>query len=208
MIVGDPTIFALESGISRAFERSGALALGFFVIHIAGRRFGVRSPEATLLACSHGEVRDRIDRRGWHIAAFAIESASEIADAVRTAIYAPEEEGKRLFGFSQPELSEQVHSSHLLWAPDGDEAFNDSSHVVHFDAGDRVRLIGFKSREVDYRHDPATLTDIWLDADAFYGVLSRWHSQFHAEWLAAPKFPEEESNQAPEPMPPKRHGSA
>lgn len=196
MIIGDPKVFAIESEISRAFERPSTMALGFFVIHIAGRRFGVRSPEATLLACSYGEVGDRIDRRGSHTAGFVIEPAGRIADAVRDAIYAPDEEEMRLFGLSQAELSDRIHSSHLLWAPDGDEAFDDRSYVIHFDAGDRVRLIGFRSRDADYHHDPATLAEMWIDAGAFYGVLARWHLQFHAEWQAAPKE-KEEPNQPP-----------
>ena len=34
MIVGDPSIFAIESGITKAYERPSFLALGFFVLHV------------------------------------------------------------------------------------------------------------------------------------------------------------------------------
>lgn len=190
MIVGDSSTFALESGLSCAFEAPGKLALGYFSIHIADCCFGVREPDATLMACSHNEVGNRIGRRGLHTASFAIEPAGEIADAVRKAIYAPEEEGKRLLGLSQKELADRIYSNHLLWAPDGDEAFDDGSFVIHFDAGERVRLIGFKSRETSYEHDPATLAEVWTDSGLFYDVLSRWHSQFLTEWRAAMKHPE------------------
>ena len=45
-----------------------------------------------------------------------------------------------------------------MWAPDGDEPFDDASYVLQFDVKDRVRLIAFKSSE-GYLHDPATLSD-------------------------------------------------
>ena len=56
MIIGDPKVFAIESCISIAYEELGARALGFFVIHIGGRCYGVREPDATWLACTSAGV--------------------------------------------------------------------------------------------------------------------------------------------------------
>ncbi|RYD32279.1 MAG: hypothetical protein EOP86_16050 [Verrucomicrobiaceae bacterium] len=195
MIIGDPSTFAIESGATCAYERLSFRALGYFQIHIRGRCFGVRAPDASMLACSLGEVEDRIARRGLHIAPFATESGGDIADAIGVANYAPEEEGKKLFGMSQAELSTYFHSQHLIWAPDGDEAFDDGSFVLQFDVGDRVRLIGFRSGD-DYLHNPATLADLWLDASAFYEILDQWRSSFLAEWQAAKKVSEKEDQKA------------
>ena len=72
MIIGSPVTFAIESEISRAYAMVGARALGFFVLLIAGERYGVRAPDASLLACSLDEVELRLSRRGSHIAPFAI----------------------------------------------------------------------------------------------------------------------------------------
>ena len=36
MIVGDPTVFAIESRISEAYEESGLCALGCFLLHVGG----------------------------------------------------------------------------------------------------------------------------------------------------------------------------
>ncbi len=191
MIIGDPSTFAIESGITRAYERLSFRALGFFVIHIRGRCFGVRAPDASLLACSLGEVEDRLARRGSHTAPFVIESGGDIADAIRVAIHAPEDEVKRLFEMSQAELSTYLYSQHLIWAPNGDGAFDDGSYVLQFDAGDRVRLIGFRSGD-GYHHDPATLVDLWLDASAFYTILDQWRRAFLSEWQVAQKISEEE----------------
>jgi len=185
MIFGDPSVFAIESSITRAYERLGQRALGFFLLHIDGRRYGVCSPDATLLACSFDEVHERIARRGAHTAPFANEpDAGRIADAVRNAIYAPNQDHEIFFGMSASKLGELVASKRLMWAPDGDEAFDDGSYVLHFDVGDRVRLIAFKSIE-GYNHDPLTLSDRWLDADSFYSTLQRWYEAFESEWSTA-----------------------
>jgi len=144
-----------------------------------------------MLACSFGEVENRIVRRGRHTAPFAImPDAGSIADAYRDAIYAPNLETEFFFGIPQPEFRNLIHSNHLVWAPDGDEAFDDRSHVLHFDVEDRVRLIAFKSNEEGYHHDPRTLTDMWLEAAEFYRILERWSDAFEAEWDGAPKVSE------------------
>ena len=73
-----------------------------------------------------------------------------------------------------------------MWAPDGDEAFDDGSYVLQFDVKDRVRLIAFKS-DGKYSYDPSTLSDVWLAAENYYGVLKQWRDAFESEWISAPK---------------------
>jgi hypothetical protein len=188
VIVGNPSTFAIESGITKAFDRPSFRALGFFVIHVGDRRYGVHAPEATLLACSFDEVQDRIARRGSHTTPFAHEpDAGRIADAYRDSIYAPDQENELFFGLPQPEFCHLIYSKHIVWAPDGDEAFDDGSHVLHFDIGDRVRLIAFRSMEDGYHHDPDTITDVCIDAAEFYRILKQWRDAFQAAWKIAPR---------------------
>jgi len=189
MMIGNPAIFAIESGIGRAYENLGLRALGFFVLHIGGRRYGVRKPEATMLANSFDAVEGRIASRGKHIAPFATEpNAGAIADAFRNSIYADDQE-ESFFGISLIEFSKFFYGPiDVAWAP-GDEEFDDGSHVLQFDVGGRVRVIAFKSDD-SYGHDPATLSDIWLPSDDFYNILREWHGAFEAEWTSAPKFSE------------------
>jgi hypothetical protein len=188
MTVGDPSRFAIESAITDAYERLSLLGLGFFVIHVGGRRYGVYSPDATMLACSLDTVEKRIAHRGKHTSPFATElDAGKIADAVRNAIYANEDErDESYFGVSRPEFEDLIRSNHILWAPDGDEAFDDGSFVLQFDVMDRVRLVAFTSGE-NYLHDPPTLRDVWLPAEEFYDVLQRWRKAFLAEWATMRK---------------------
>jgi hypothetical protein len=197
MMTGDPFTFAIESGITHAYERLGFRALGFFVLHLGGHRYGVHAPDASLLACSLGEVENRLARRGFHTAPFASEGdGGKIADAFGDAVYAPDQEGKDFFGLRQPEFSDLLYAKHLIWAPDGDEAFDDGSYVLHFDVGERVRLIGFRCGD-GYHHDPKTLRDIWLPASDYYGILQHWRDAFVADWQAMPKISEQEDQKGP-----------
>jgi hypothetical protein len=140
-----------------------------------------------MLACSFDEIRRRIAMRGSHTTPFASEpDGGKIADAFRNALYA-EKQHESHFGIPLAEFAETIHSKRIMWAPDGDEAFDDGSHVLQFDVGNRVRLIAFKSGP-GYLHDPATLSDIWLPTDDFYDVLQNWHDAFLSEWASATKI--------------------
>ncbi len=124
MIVGDPSVFAIESGITRAFERLSFRGLGFFAIHAGGRSYGQRMPESTMLACSYDEVERRIAQRGkqshrtfWRRAEWR-DNCRRVSDCslFRCAT------GK-LSGLPVPLFSDMIHAQHIKWAPDGDEAF-------------------------------------------------------------------------------------
>src|SRR5690242_20205886 len=53
-------------------------------------------------------------------------------------------DGDGYFGMSEAQFTKTLHSNSLVWAPDGDEAFDDSGYVLQFDLGDLVRLIAFR----------------------------------------------------------------
>jgi hypothetical protein len=194
MIVGNPDIFAIESEITKAYERLSFRALGFFVIDVMGEPYGVKEPDATLLAVSFDEVGRRIARRGRHTPPFAMDSnAGDVAYAFRRVLYDGCEEGELFFGMPDPQFKHAICSNRLEWAPDGDEAFDDSSYVLQFEDENRVRLIAYKSiaykNTLDTTYDPASLRDVWLSQDEFYGVLQNWRDRFEAEWKALPKVP-------------------
>ena len=189
MSVGDSSFFAIESEMSRAYARASFRGLGFFLIHLGGMAYGVRDPSATLLACSFDQVGVRLESRGTHLAFFAsVPDAGKLADAVVSAIYGPEGDDVPALGVAPQQIRQILHSNGIIWAPDGDEAFDDGSCVLQFDIGRCVRVIGF--RRESYRHEPSSLRDVWLEADCFYDVLRRWRSGFWDEWKAAPKEPE------------------
>jgi hypothetical protein len=126
LIIGNPSIIGIESSITRAYERLSFRALGFFVIHVGGRCYGVKSPDATLLANSFDEVERRVAMRGSHAVPFATEAdAGKIADSFRNAIYADRQQ-ESYFDIPRSEFSQMIHSRNIMWALDGDEAFDDA----------------------------------------------------------------------------------
>lgn len=189
MIVGDPTRLAIEFEIAETYSRQSLLALGLFVLHIGGRVYGVREPDATFLANSFEEVGRRIRDRGRHVAPFleGIE-AKKIAEAFRRAMYVDKEEGEDNIDCALlDEIKKVFYFNHIVWAPDGDTAFDDGSYVLQFDVGNDVRIIAFKSADGDAFYESATLSDVWISADGFYDTLVRWRAAFESAWASMPK---------------------
>jgi hypothetical protein len=185
MTVGDTSIFAIESEITRAFEKPSWRGLGFFVIHIAGHSYGIKSPGQSMLACSFDEVGARINGHGTHQAPFAEATAIDIANAYTSAVYLDNNGNETYLGMNEGQFTKTLYSNSLVWAPDGDEAFDDGSYVLQFDVGDRVRLIAFKRPESLV--DPASVREAWLSSDTFYNALREWRDAFLAEWELLPK---------------------
>lgn len=172
MIAGDPQMLAIESDISDA---SGHWVLGYFTVHVAGQRFGVHAPDATMLANSVNEVAARLARRGTHrVDNERVLSAREIAGRYLCGAYRddPSEADRRFVT--------ALHDARAIWAPDGDEAFDDGSHILQFDGDGQVRIVALRNGD-DLEQVLAGVVDIEMPEARFYGVLADWHHRFTAE---------------------------
>jgi|JI10StandDraft_1071094.scaffolds.fasta_scaffold611352_1 hypothetical protein len=188
MIVGDPKVFAIESFIATAYEELGLRALGFFLIHAHGVRYGVSNARATMLACSLDKVKQRVLWAGRHTIPFGgAAEAGAIAFAYRTAFFSPEADDRMYLGMPAAVFRREVLRSRIVWAPDGDAAFDDGSYVLQFDVQERVRLVGFRADGCGFGVAEGSLTDLWMDASQFYGVLANWSAAFESEWFLATK---------------------
>lgn len=185
MTVGDTSTFALESEYTAASRGPSWRGLGFFVIHVGGQGYGIKSPGQSMLACSFDEVRRRITERDTHRAPFAEAAAIDIANAYTSAVYLDSKGNQNYFGMSESQFTKTLSSNSPVWAPHGDEAFDGGSYVLQFDVGDRVQLIAFK--RPDSLVDPVCVREIWISSDAFYDVLREWRDTFLAEWESLPK---------------------
>jgi hypothetical protein len=187
MIVGDPSRFALESEITHAYERPSQRALGYFVIHVGGRCYGIRAWDATMLATVFDGVSRRVAMRGRHTAPNICDTDSEaLATAFSRAIYVDHEPEELFLGMRDTDFRALLISASLEWTADGDEGFDDGSCVLHFDIGDQVRLIAF-SRVANPILDPQSLREVWIPEEDFYVILQDWHDRFLAEWTSFPK---------------------
>jgi hypothetical protein len=178
MIFGNPSAFAIETEISQVFPSLSLRALGYFVIYLKNKCYGVRSLDATMLACTFDEIYNRISLRGKHKAPFSSEKESrKIAESINFALYADNQEEKSFFNLTHSEFCSIVHGNKIIWAPDGDEAFDDDSFVFQFDINESVRLIACRFKD-DFSCDTDSLADITIKADEYYDILQRWHDWF------------------------------
>jgi hypothetical protein len=162
------------------------MALGFFVIHIAGKRYGVKSWDATMLANPFDEVRKRLTMRGSHHPAFPMDSdAADIAYSFRRSFYGKCEEDEVFFGLTVRHFKDIVRSNRVDWTAYCDEAFDDGSYVLQFEEQNIVRLVAFSSTP-DFLYDPESLREVSLSPDEFYRILQEWHDRFYEEWSTAP----------------------
>jgi len=180
MLIGEPEVFAIESFVNKVYPSTSFLALGYFSIYISSGVYGVRLPEASMLGCSFNSVQRRIEQRGLHLLPSVSNSeASVISEFVQNAIYS-ENPYDRVLDMSREEFMESLCKREILWAPDGDEAFDDGSHILQIDEGDKVRLIAFVNDEnIEFLR--RSVSEIYLSQDAFYHILEEWIGAFQKE---------------------------
>lgn len=194
MLIGDPSLFAIESEVLEWYDRPGQLALGFFVLHVGGRMYGVRERDATLLACSRDAIVRRLKEAGTHsIPAARLLGANEIARAYVNHVYGESSYSVTIDSLSTSDFVRAIETLDIVMAPDGDEAFDDGSKVLQFDDGQRVRLIAFLNEDSE-GDKVISLSDVSLDASVFYETLDRWLQRFddarEKRSLSAPPFSE------------------
>lgn len=181
MIVGDTSKFAIESEISVAFPEVHKIALGFFILHLANKSYGVRQADASFLACSLQAVRQRIANRGNHESFLAVvDDSAAIVDAVLGCLYSLTRQGDIFFGLSCQDFRTHIYSKNLIWAPDGDAAFDDGSFVLQFDIDGHIRLIGFSQGDAANML-PYDIADLTMGAQEYYALLEDWALHFEIE---------------------------
>ncbi len=185
MICGDINTFAIESFISIAYERVSFLAMGNFLIHINNICYGRREPDASLLACSYNKVQELLNEDVTNDSVLMSNfvnryPANTIADVFRISIYGAE-------SYSSSEDYHEIIVSAFkdlypkcVWAPDGDEAFDDGSYILIFQSCNKIRLIGFRILS-NGLSDLSTLSDLTISKDHFRSVLKEWSERFIQE---------------------------
>jgi hypothetical protein len=181
MEFGNSTMFHIRSGISKYYQSSGFLALGYFCISINGKQYGVYREDATWLANSYDSAKYRISRRGQHVIPIDMMGAgSDVAQSYIDAIYSDRSSRVEFCGLTREAFVDGIYACDVQCAPDGDRAFDDGTHGLQFDLGDRVRLIFFKYND-QYQLQEDTFSDVILDGEVFYGTLASWVAWFERE---------------------------
>jgi Immunity protein 42 len=181
LLVGDVSRFAIETAIKESYDSESLMALGSFVVHVAGKSYGMPDADATLLAVPFDSIRRRISKRGRHRAPFSkFSDATALAEALVTAVYTETRPTEMALGLSISEIVKILDDNFIDWGPGGDEAFDDGTHIYQFDVDDSVRIVACKYRD----DDDLCLSELWLPSDEFYSILNNWQKQFDLEWCA------------------------
>ena len=181
MLIGNESRFAIDSQLSEKNLSHSQIGIGYFNIILANHRFGIHEIDATVLGCSYKNVVNCLQMRNKHVAPFSeINDPHCIAKNLRDVLYINGDKGGPVFGLSRRSVINLVYKNKLLFAPDGDEAFDDGSYVIHFDIGPEVRLIGFMSGNGEF-YEESTLVDVRLSANEFYGIIESWRLGFEKE---------------------------
>ncbi len=175
---GNVKKFSVESEVKEFYSAESLMALGFFNIHINGIRYGVHERDASMLSCSYNEVKKRVSNRGRHVSPFGNDfNAADLVESYQKSNYGIGRLRGPFVGMKEAHIVDLILKNNLLWAPDGDEAFDDGGHIFHFDLNDSVRLIGFKNKPI-----ADSISDLTLGSDYFYATLSDWAISFLEDW--------------------------
>lgn len=179
MIVGNIDRFAIESSVSRFVPAISVLAIGNFTVHVAGKKFGRPAVDATGLGVPLDSMRRRIEQRGLHCAPFANVTRFDLLVRELAAAVYDGATPQVVTGLDAAEVASILDDNNIEWASDGDEAFDDGSHIYQFDMDDSVRVIACKSSDFSY------IAETTLPSDEFYEILSTWVSKFESELRGA-----------------------
>lgn len=181
---GNRSIFGIESGVFEFIENPNQLGIGYFIIQMDGKEFGVKKERATILGNSYWEIKARLARKGRHTISFGeVASAAAISCSIANIIYNRHFKSEILNAEEIDELVRKLYENDLVWAPDGDSAFDDGSHIIQIDCENYVRLICFNNDETE----DATLNsivDLKISSLEYYGILADWRAQFSQNWTS------------------------
>lgn len=164
MLIGNKDRFAIEINIDEIYNNH-FIGSGSFLVYVNGFCYGVKEEYATYFMCIAGELDEFSNKM--------INSNLNIDD------YSKEDIAKCFYGlrFSDYDLSsydtdflEKVR--HLKeWAPES--AFDDRTHLIHFDDNNKTRIVIFKSCTLNdvYVVKSDTVQEIIIPREEFCDVI-------------------------------------
>ena len=164
MLFGTKETFGIEIEINKIYCNQ-FIGDGFFVIHINNNCYGRREEYATTFPSIARQLRHCLKNR--------VNSDMALEDYSKGNIV----EGYYLQNYSEANLSDcdkkLLSKTKTLWEWSPDEAFDDGSHVIHFDDNDTTRIIGFKSCIVDgdCKVMENSCSEIQLPREDFKGII-------------------------------------
>ncbi|NIJ64636.1 hypothetical protein FHR20_001567 [Sphingomonas leidyi] len=158
------------------------MGIGYFLIHVGGKQYGVKKPRACVMGNSYNEIVSRISQEGEHRLSFSSKiDSKELSIYIANSIYNRGFEGGVIPAQWSKEIDDSLYANALMWAPDGDSAFDDGSHIVQVDDEQRVRITAFVNAETQGEFENS-ISDVILGQETFYETLGAWAREFDGQW--------------------------
>lgn len=136
MVFGDKNSFAIEVEVNERYD-DYFIGDGFIVVYIKNICYGRKEKLATSFPCSVKQLETFIKNNINN----GIDLNKYTKDDIAFSYY--------IQNYSDLDLSmynkDFLFKTKCLTTWDFDEAFDDGSYIIHFDYGDKTRIIGFKS---------------------------------------------------------------
>lgn len=165
MLFGKKRKFAIEIKINNIFGDK-YIGEGFFVVFINNRMYGKTDKYATVFLCIADELKKFYDNK-FNSSLFLDDIEKErIANFYYMQNFTEED-----VRFDDKVLLQKIKSL-VEWNPES--AFDDGSHLIHFDNDDGTRIIGFKSSSTygKFAVDIKSVEETTISRSEFKNILS------------------------------------
>lgn len=136
MLFGDKSKFAIEISINKILGDK-YVGEGCFSVFINFQEYGLKKKYATTFLCIADQLIDFYKNKKNSNLSLGKEPKELIANSYYIHYFTD-----NIINEENPELSSKIKNL-IEWAPES--AFDDGSHLIHFDDGEQTRIIGFKS---------------------------------------------------------------
>ena len=164
MVLGNTNRFAIEVNVNNLFHDE-YIGEGNFIVHINNFSYGLREEYATVYLC----IIDIL--KNFHLEFKNTDLGLEKFSKNEIAMYHYMQKYGEVDSTEYDKFLLQKTQHLTEWLPES--AFDDGSHVLHFDVDEKVRLIGYKSCSIDEHFcvEESSVNEIFIPRIEFAEIL-------------------------------------
>jgi|GEM_PF-2694183 hypothetical protein len=169
--IGDKNRFAFEIKVDELYY-DNFIASGRFLVYANGTPYGLNEPYATYFMCVDSQINEFCNQKTN--ADLHLEKYSK--DEIATSYYCQYFSDCDLSNFDDNLLKKTKQLAE--WSPES--AFDDGTHLIHFDNENNTRIIIFKSCSIDNACmvQPGSVEEVTISREEFLSILVEAHRYF------------------------------
>lgn len=166
MLFGDKSKFAIEIKVNNIFGDE-YVGEGSFVVIINNKHYGDCDKYATTFLCIIDELKRFYKNTTNTSLCFESIKKETIANFYYLQNYA--DDFKSTYDYALLTKTKSL----IEWSPES--AFDDGSHIIHFDDNNTTRVIGFKScsKNGNFIVEPESIEEVVIDRNIFIDILHK-----------------------------------